>query len=102
MDMNAVRQAGLQVWQKSVCESRPDVSGLCMSVSLILGFNLDFSSCDNWDAFCKSSHIFQFNHIKDISRKVVMYHPPLFREDCVFIERSSFLCAYIMNHDSGS
>ena len=67
-----------------------------MSVSLILGFNLGFSSCDNRDGFCKSNHIFQFDHIKDISRKVVMYHPPLCREDCVFIERSTLLYAYII------
>ena len=33
-----------------------DASGQCMSVSLILGFNLDFSSCDNLVSFCKSSH----------------------------------------------
>ena len=34
-----------------------DASGQCMSVSLILGFKLDFSSCDNLVSFCKSSHI---------------------------------------------
>ena len=33
-----------------------DVSGQCMSVSLILGFKLDFNSCAIWDGFCKSSH----------------------------------------------
>ena len=32
-----------------------DVSGWCMSV---LGIKLHFSSCVNWDDFCKSSHIF--------------------------------------------
>ena len=50
---------------KAICESRPgylyghilDVSGWCMSVSIILGFKLDFSSCVNWDGFCESSHI---------------------------------------------
>ena len=35
-----------------------DVSGQCMSVLLMLGFNLDFSSCDNLVGFCESSHIF--------------------------------------------
>ena len=34
-----------------------DASGQCMSVSLILSFNLDYSSCDNFVEFCKSSHI---------------------------------------------
>ena len=29
-----------------------DVSGQCMSVSLILGIKLDFISCANWDSFC--------------------------------------------------
>ena len=33
-----------------------DASGQCMNVSLILGFNLDFSSCDNLVGFSKSSH----------------------------------------------
>ena len=40
-----------------------DASGQCMSVSLILGFNLDFSSCDNLVSFYKSSHILQINFI---------------------------------------
>ena len=35
-----------------------DAFGQCMSESLILGFNLDFSSCDNLVGFCKSSHIY--------------------------------------------
>ena len=34
-----------------------DASEQCMSVSLILGFKLDFSSCTNWDGFYKSGHI---------------------------------------------
>ena len=33
-----------------------DASGQCMSESLILGHNLDFSSCDILVSFCKSSH----------------------------------------------
>ena len=33
-----------------------DASGQCMSISLILGFNLDFSSCDILVGFYKSSH----------------------------------------------
>ena len=38
-----------------------NVSGQCMSVSLILGFKLDFnfSSCANWYDFSKSSHIYK-------------------------------------------
>ena len=35
-----------------------DASGQCMSVSLILGFKLDFSSCAIWDGFLKSNHKF--------------------------------------------
>ena len=34
-----------------------DVSGQCMSESLTLGHNLDFSSCDIMADFCNSSHI---------------------------------------------
>ena len=34
-----------------------DASGQCMSESLILGHNLDFSSCNILVSFCKSSHI---------------------------------------------
>ena len=34
-----------------------DISGWCMSVSLILSIKLDFSSCANWDGFCKSGHV---------------------------------------------
>ena len=33
-----------------------DVGGQCMSESLILGHNLDFSSCDIMVGFCKSIH----------------------------------------------
>ena len=33
-----------------------DVSGQWMSVSLILGFKLNFISCTNWDGFRKSNH----------------------------------------------
>ena len=45
-------KAGLAIYSHVV-----DASGQCMSVSLILGFNLDFSSCDNLVGFCKSSRI---------------------------------------------
>ena len=34
-----------------------DASGQCMSESLILGHNLDFSFCDILVSFCKSHHI---------------------------------------------
>ena len=34
-----------------------DVDGQCMSESLTLGHNLDFSSCDIMVGFCESSHI---------------------------------------------
>ena len=33
-----------------------DVAGQCMSESLMLGHNLDFSTCDILVGFCKSSH----------------------------------------------
>ena len=36
-----------------------DVSGWCMGVLLIINIEIDFSSCANWDSFCKSSHIFR-------------------------------------------
>ena len=35
-----------------------DVGGQCMSESLTLGHNLDFSSCDIMVSFCKSSQIY--------------------------------------------
>ena len=35
-----------------------DFSGQCMSESLILGHNLDFSSCDILVGSCKSSHMY--------------------------------------------
>ena len=38
-----------------------DASGQCMSESLILGHNFDFSSCDILVDFCKSSHILYGN-----------------------------------------
>ena len=55
----------LHGWQKAVRESRPgyiysqavDVRGRCMSESLKLGHNLDFSSCGIMVGFHKSSHI---------------------------------------------
>ena len=37
-----------------------DVRGRCMSESIMLGDNLDFSSCDIMIGFRKSSHIFSF------------------------------------------
>ena len=53
----------------------------CMSVSSILGFNLDFSSCDNLVGFCKSSHIL---HMLSWTHK---------RFDCEF--KSKFTCMYL-------
>ena len=38
-----------------------DVHGQCMSESLIVGRNLDFSSCDIMVGFHKSSHILYIN-----------------------------------------
>ena len=34
----------------------------CMGVSLILGIELNFSTCANWDSFCKSSHIYHLHY----------------------------------------
>ena len=36
-----------------------DVCGQCMSELLILGHNLDFSSCDIMVSFCKPGHIYR-------------------------------------------
>ena len=45
-------KADLAIYSQAV-----DVRGRCMSESLILGHNLDFSSCDIMVSFRKSSHI---------------------------------------------
>ena len=45
-------KADLTIYSQAV-----DVRGRCMSESLILGHNLDFSSCDIMVSFHKSSHI---------------------------------------------
>ena len=45
-------KADLAIYSQAV-----DVRGLCMSESLKLGHNLDFSSCDIMVGFHKSSHI---------------------------------------------
>ena len=41
-----------------------DASGQCMSESLILVHNLDFSSCDILVSFCKSSHIYSLGAVE--------------------------------------
>ena len=41
----------------AIYSHKVNASGQCMSESLILGHNLDFSSCDILVGFCKSSHI---------------------------------------------
>ena len=56
-----VNNTVLQCQQKAICESTPgylhsdvvDVFRQCMSALLMLGFKLDYSSCANWDSFCK-------------------------------------------------
>ena len=48
-------KADLAIYSHAVC-----VGGQCMSESLTLGHNLDFSSCDIMVGFCKSSHISNF------------------------------------------
>ena len=49
---NSSVKADLAIYSQAV-----DVHGQCMSESLILGNNLDFSSCDIMVGFRKSSHI---------------------------------------------
>ena len=49
-------KADLAIYSQAV-----DVRGQCMSESLKLGHNLDFSSCDIMVGFHKSSHIFYPN-----------------------------------------
>ena len=48
-------KADLAIYSQAV-----DVHGRCMSESLILGHNLDFSSCDIMAGFRKSSHKWEF------------------------------------------
>ena len=55
----------LQGWQKpsvkadlAIYSHAVDVGGQCMSESLTLGHNLDFSSCDIMVGFGKSSHTY--------------------------------------------
>ena len=45
-----------------------DAFGQCMSESLILGHNLDFSSCDILVGFCKSSHILEMRGLSNAVR----------------------------------
>ena len=55
----------------AICSHVVDASGLCISVSLILDFELDFSSCAIWDGFCKSSHICQLIFITETLHLVI-------------------------------
>ena len=48
-------KADLAIYSQAV-----DVRGQCMSESLKLGHNLDFSSCDIMVGFHKSSHIYSY------------------------------------------
>ena len=57
-------KADLAIYSQAV-----DVRGQCMSESLKLGHNLDFSSCDIMVGFHKSSHICKFL-IRDLKTKV--------------------------------
>ena len=45
-------KAGLAIYDRVL-----DVSRRCMSVLVLLFITFDFSSCANWDSFCKSSHL---------------------------------------------
>ena len=49
-------KADLAIYSQAV-----DVCGRCMSESLILWHNLDFSSCDIMVRFCKSSHNYVYS-----------------------------------------
>ena len=50
-----------------------DVRGRCMSESLRLGHNLDFSSCDIMVGFHKSSHIFLFSIVTSVHVATLLY-----------------------------
>ena len=54
-----------------------DASRQCMSVSLILGFNLDFSSCDNLVGFCESSHISYMHKFRRQNNLVIWQRLPI-------------------------
>ena len=58
-------KADLAIYSQAV-----DVRGLCMSESLKLGDNLDFSSCDIMVDFHKSSHKLSFGHFLHTPLKV--------------------------------
>ena len=47
-----------------------DVGGQCMSESLTLGQNLDFSFCDIMAGFCKSSHI-QIPEVNKVFKAII-------------------------------
>ena len=47
----------------AICSHVVDASGQCMSESLMLAFNLNFSSCDSLVGFCKSSHIYMHRYV---------------------------------------
>ena len=49
-----------------------DIRGRFMSESLILGHNLDFSSCDIMVGFCKSSHIYTYQQQRMYRTAAVM------------------------------
>ena len=59
-----MHQPGFTEWEKkpsvkadlAIYSHVVDASVQCMSVSLILDFNLNFSSCNILVRFCKSSH----------------------------------------------
>ena len=52
VDKKLSKKADLAIYSHTV-----DASGQWTGESLILGFNLDFSSCENLVGFYKSSHI---------------------------------------------
>ena len=54
-------KADLVIYSQTV-----DAAGQCMSESLILGHNLDFSTCDILVGFCKSSHILATDFLGDV------------------------------------
>ena len=59
-------KADLAIYSQAV-----DVRGRCMSESLKLGHNLDFSSCDIMVGFHKSSHIYIFPKVFIINSFVI-------------------------------
>ena len=63
-------KADLAIYSQAV-----DVHGWCMSESLILGYNLDFSSCDIMVGFRKSSHNYANSIVEEQPSWLMLFFP---------------------------